>query len=157
MNEISRKILFVDDDENFVIGLKRRLGRKFDITFALSGQAGLRMLRVNGPFAVVISDYAMPEMNGVEFLQQAHHFAPDAVKVMLTGVPNLDLAISALHEGHIYRFLSKPCLSELLERTLDDCLEQYRLVMAERMLVAELSQANQELRILNVMLEKEVA
>ncbi len=153
MTEISRKILCVDDDGNWLSALKRRLRRKFDITTAIGGPAGLEILGGPGSFAVVTADFKMPGMNGIEFLREARRVSPDSVPLMLTGCAQLDIAVSALHDGHIYRFLTKPCPPELLETTLADCVEKYRSAAIERLLNTQLSRANEELRTLNATLE----
>lgn len=154
MSEISAKILCVDDDANWLAALKRQLRRKFDITTAVDGPAGLEMLGGPDSFAVVAADYRMPGVNGIEFLREARRISPESVALMLTGCAQLDVAISALHEGHIYRFLTKPCPPELLQSTLADCLEKHRSAAIERLLNAELSRANAELHTLNEDLEK---
>ena len=156
MTTISRKVLCVDDEPNVLDGLRRQLRRKFEVTTALGPQAGLETVASAGPFAVVLADYNMPGMNGVEFLSEVGRRAPGTVTAMLTGRADLDIAVSALHAGHVFRFLNKPCAPELLEQTLTDCLEQYRLVTAERMLTAELNGANENLRVLNEDLEHRV-
>ena len=79
MNEISEKVLFVDDEVNFLEGVRRQLRRSFDITTAVGGQEGLAILQREGPFAVVISDYNMPNMDGVEFLKEVHAASPETV------------------------------------------------------------------------------
>ncbi len=154
MAEISRKILCVDDDRNWLSALKRQLRRKFDITTAMGGPAGLEILDGPDSFAVVTADFRMPGMNGIEFLREARRVSPESVALMLTGCAQLDIAVSALHDGHIYRFLTKPCPPELLETTLADCVEKYRSAAVERLLTAQLSRANEELRTLNTTLEK---
>ncbi len=157
MNEISQKVLCVDDEVNVLEGLRRQLRRDFDITTAASGREGLAALEEEGPFAAFLVDYNMPEMSGIEFLRQASLVAPYTVSVMLTGQADLQVVVEALHEGHIFRFLHKPCPRELLVRTIKDCLEQYRLAISERILTAELDRANHELRYLNEDLERRVA
>ena len=153
---LTRKILFVDDDPLFLDAMRRQFRKRMEITTAIGGAAGLEVLSKEGPFAAVVSDFTMPQMTGVEFLQRAAKVQPDAVRVMLTGNADLEVAVSALHEGRIFRFLLKPCPREALESTLNDCLEQYRLVMAERILTEELNQANFDLQELNENLEKRV-
>ncbi|HOW71372.1 MAG TPA: response regulator [Phycisphaerae bacterium] len=156
MNDMNRRVLFVDDEVNLLEGLRRQLRRKYEVATASSGPAGLEALESQGPFAVVVSDYNMPGMNGAEFLEEVHRRVPQTVAVMLTGRPELSVAVSALHQGHIFRFLQKPCTQELLEQALDDAIEQYRLVSAERTLTAELNAKNEELRLLNEQLEARV-
>ena len=145
MESVCRRVLCVDDESNVLEGFRRQLRRKFDLTTATSGPEGLALIREQGPFAAVVTDYSMPEMNGVEFLQQAHAIAPTMVAIMLTGRAELRIAVTALHEGHIFRFLQKPCPIDMLERAIDEALEQYRLVVSEQLLTAELRTLNAEL------------
>ncbi len=77
----------------------------------------------------------MPGMDGVQFLQEARRRAPDSVRIMLTGNADQQTATDAVNEGHIFRFLSKPCLPEELARALAAGLEQYRLITAEKELL----------------------
>jgi response regulator RpfG family c-di-GMP phosphodiesterase len=154
---ISQKVLFVDDEVLLLEGVKRQLRREFDITAAVGGEAALITLAGEGPFAVVVSDYNMPGMDGIAFLNEVYRHHPHTVLVMLTGRAELDVAVNALHNAHISRFLNKPCPKEILQETLADGLEQYRLRMSEQLLKARLQQANQELNKLNGQLEALVA
>lgn len=131
----SNKILFVDDEENVLQGYRRALRKQYDLHLALGPEAGLKALEEEGPFAVVVSDYAMPEMNGVELLKRAKQISPNTVRLMLTGYANVDNAIEAINQGSIFRFLTKPCEPEALSRSLDDALEQHRLIMVEKELL----------------------
>lgn len=146
MSEISRRVLCVDDDANFLASLRRQLRKKYEITTALDGHAGLDILAGPDRFAVVVADCRMPLMSGIEFLRRAHGVCPETVTVMLTGSAEFDDAVAALHQGHIYRFLNKPCPPELLEATLDDSIERYRVRANERLLIEELRCANAELQ-----------
>ena len=128
----NQRILFVDDEENILNGLRRSLRKHFDVQIAVGPEAGLRVLEENGPFAVVVSDYVMPGMNGVSFLKEAKVIAPNSVRMMLTGYADMNNAIRAINEGSIFRFLTKPCETEVMVKALTDGLEQYRLVMLEK-------------------------
>ncbi|MDD3268286.1 MAG: response regulator [Syntrophomonadaceae bacterium] len=132
---MNSKILLVDDEENIISAYKRVLHRKFEFFAAQNGHEALSILRENGPFAVIISDYRMPEMDGIQFLNQARLFFPDTVRIMLTGQADMQAAIDAINQGNIFRFLNKPCPSDLLLDTLNTAVEQYRLVHAERELL----------------------
>ncbi|KHK01963.1 hybrid sensor histidine kinase/response regulator [Desulfovibrio sp. TomC] len=129
------KILFVDDDPSVLASLRRSLGRCYDLDTALGPEEGLIALAEKGPYAVIISDLRMPGLSGVEFLRRAKVIAPDAVPLMLTGHGDLDAAMEAINEGHIFRFLTKPCPPPVLARSLDAALTQYRLAAADRELL----------------------
>ena len=134
---MSQRILFVDDEANVLSAFQRQLRKEFRISTALGGDQALRIVEHNGPFAVVVSDMQMPEMNGVDLLAEVHRRSPDSVRVMLTGNADQRTAIDAVNEGRIFRFLTKPCDQATLEKTLRSALEQYRLITAERQLLEE--------------------
>lgn len=154
---LNNRILCVDDEPNVLDGLRRQLRKNFDISTAIGGIEALELMSQQGPFPVVISDYNMPAMDGVEFLTNVKQRYPDTVSIMLTGRAELDIAVAALHHGNIFRFLNKPADPELLRQSILDALEHYRLVNAERQLTAELQTANNKLAELNQNLETTVA
>ncbi len=119
------KILFVDDDINLLKANQRRLRKMFDIDIALGGKEALSAITEKGPYAVIISDLLMPGMDGFEFLETARNSAPDSVFIMLTGHANLDVSLKALNEGNIFRFLTKPCKTNVLEKAIQAAMEQY--------------------------------
>lgn len=129
------RILFVDDDPAVLDSLRRGLCRCFDMVTALGPKEGLAALAERGPFAVVVSDLRMPGMDGVTLLKKAKELCPNIVPVMLTGHADLTAAMAAVNEGHIFRFLTKPCPIPTLSLALDAALEQYRLTASEKELV----------------------
>lgn len=129
------KILLVDDEEHILSGYKRNLRNHFDVHTAEGGKLGLASIQKDGPFAVVVSDFKMPEMNGNQFLSNVKEIAPDTVRMMLTGFADLSTTIDAVNEGNIFRLLTKPCSSEKLIATLKDGVRQYKLVTAEKELL----------------------
>jgi response regulator RpfG family c-di-GMP phosphodiesterase len=132
---MNRKILFVDDDVNILSGFERILRKKFQLVTAVSGEAGLQEVKNNGPFAVVISDFCMPNMDGVVFLRKCLELVPAMVRIMLTGQADFENTIHAVNEGNIFRFLVKPCSYEMLTKALEDGVRQFELVMAEKFLL----------------------
>ena len=85
MNSSKPRILCVDDEQNVLDSFRRLLRKDFDLNTANSGADGVRLIEQNGPFAVVVSDFKMPGMDGVEFLTKVREIAPDSVRIMLTG------------------------------------------------------------------------
>jgi response regulator RpfG family c-di-GMP phosphodiesterase len=129
------KILLVDDEENVLQAYTRVLRGRFALDTALGGEAALECMATRGPFAVVVSDMRMPGMDGVEFLAWARAQHPDTVRIMLTGNADQATAMAAVNRGAIFRFLTKPCDSELLSETLDLAVRQHELITAEKALV----------------------
>jgi response regulator RpfG family c-di-GMP phosphodiesterase len=132
---MSERILFVDDDTNILASFQRGLHKEFGIDIAASPEQGLKQIREYGPYAVVVSDLNMPGMTGITFLSRMHDESPDTVRVMLTGNANLDSAMAAVNEGNIFRFLTKPIQRDVLVKTLQASIAQYKLVTAERELL----------------------
>jgi response regulator RpfG family c-di-GMP phosphodiesterase len=132
---VNRKALFVDDDVNLLESFKRQLRKKAELTTAEGSKLGIEAAARQGPFAVVISDYSMPGMNGVDMLRVIRHGSPDTVRVLLTGHADLEIAMQAVNEGNIFRILTKPCSPETMEKTLDDAFQHHDLITAEKELL----------------------
>lgn len=129
------KILFVDDEPAVLEGYKRILYPDFSIDIAEGAANAFAAMKKNGPYSVVISDMRMPVMNGAEFLGKVREGTPDTVRMLLTGYTDLGAAIEAVNQGNIFRFLSKPCETEVLAKAITAGIDQYRLVTGERELL----------------------
>ncbi|MCE5199981.1 response regulator [bacterium] len=132
---MDEKILFVDDDVNLLSSMQRQLRKQFDLDTAVGPEEGLTALNDNGPYAVIVSDLRMPGMDGIQLLAKVRSISPNTIRVMLTGNADLDSAMSAVNEGHIFRFIAKPIQPEMLAKILEASIEQYRLVTAEQTLL----------------------
>lgn len=132
---MTSNILFVDDDPNVLAGFQRSLRKQFKIDVALGGTEALATINRQGPYAVIVADMQMPEMNGIQLLTRVHEKWPDTVRIMLTGNADQQTAVEAVNLGHVFRFLNKPCAPDTLAFTLNSGLEQYRLITAERELL----------------------
>lgn len=132
---MNRNVLLVDDQPLVLEALRRRLSTNAVVETATCGQEGLRMIRDSGPFAVVMSDMDMPDMNGTAFLEQVRQISPDSVRMILTGHAELESAISAVNFGHIFRFLRKPCKPEELMAALAAGIEQFELITSRKELL----------------------
>ncbi len=119
-------VLVVDDDGNLLSGLQRSLGKKFHILTEESAEKGLLAIRKSGPIHVVVSDLKMPGMDGIDFLFEVRKISPDTVRILLTGCDaDATLAIEGVNRGQIFRYLTKPCSSELLKQEIDAAYQLY--------------------------------
>jgi response regulator RpfG family c-di-GMP phosphodiesterase len=134
---VSERVLFVDDESQMLEAISRTLRKQVDLQTACGGVEGLRVLREEGPFALVVSDMRMPAMNGAQFLAKVREQAPDTVRMILSGQADFQATIAAVNEGHIYRFLSKPCPSDQLLAAVQDGFNQHRLLTAEKVLLEQ--------------------
>jgi CheY-like chemotaxis protein len=132
-----QRVLFVDDEPHLLEGIARGLRKRFEVYTATSGAEGLRLLQDSEPFAVVVSDMRMPEMNGVQFLSRARDLYPDTVRIILSGQSDMTATIAAVNEGNIFRFLNKPCSTQQLLAAVGMGIEQYYLITAERVLLEQ--------------------
>lgn len=125
-------ILFVDDDRAALASFRRQFENIFDVHIAQGPEAALELLQSAGPFKVVVSDLKMPHMDGITFLSQAQKIAPDMMRMLLTGYADMDSAMEAVNRGHVFRFLTKPCPTDLLLKALQDAVEQYDLIRSRQ-------------------------
>ena len=131
------RILFVDDEVNVLDSMRRQLRKRYDIVTALSGREALEKMKTDGPFALVVSDMRMPEMDGIQLLKEIKDLYPDTIRMMLTGNNDQETATEAVNQGQIFRFLTKPCSMGLLTTSIALAVRQYRLVTAEKQLLDE--------------------
>jgi FixJ family two-component response regulator len=134
---MTEKVLLVDDDNHILDGYRRSLSREFLLETAHGGQQALKLVAENGPYAVVMADMRMPEMDGLQLLSSIKAEWPDTVRIVLTGYADMDAAIQALNEGTLFRFLNKPCSEEGMTKALTAALLQHRLVHAEKQLLEQ--------------------
>lgn len=144
------RILFVDDERNVLRSLERLfLEEEYEIFTSASGQEALETLEQSGPFQLVVSDYRMPSMNGVEFLSEVCRRWPETERIILSGYADTAAIVSAINEGQIYKFIAKPWNDDDLLSTIREALERHELRNSNRRLVEALSEANDELKSMN--------
>jgi CheY-like chemotaxis protein len=130
-------ILCVDDEPRVVDSLALHLRRNYQVLIAHDGQSALRLLREKGAPAVIVSDMRMPVMDGATLLKHVKQLYPETTRILLTGEPGRDAAISAVNEGQIFRFLTKPCPPDQLRAAIDAGVNHHHLLRAERVLLQE--------------------
>jgi CheY-like chemotaxis protein len=120
-------ILCVDDEPSILRALRRVfIEEPWEVLLAESGAEGLAILEERD-VELVLSDFRMPGMNGVEFLKRVKELRPDPVRVLLTGYADTDVIVSALNEGEIYRYINKPWNETELLDVVKKALEHGRL------------------------------
>jgi CheY-like chemotaxis protein len=129
---MSEKILLVDDEPNVLRACERLLHDRFDTDAAVGAADALAAIKTKGPYAVVLSDMKMPQMDGLQLLTRVKILSPDTIRIMLTGYADVQTALIAVNEGNIYRFLTKPCSKTTLVSALTAGVTQYRLVTSEK-------------------------
>lgn len=124
--ESKHSILCVDDEADNVDALERLFRRKLQVFKATSAAQGLELLAKH-PVTVIISDQRMPQMTGVEFLQESLKTHPNAIRILLTGYTDIDSVIAAINSGQIYRYVTKPWDPVDLANAVDRAIERYEI------------------------------
>ena len=131
------RVLCVDDEARVVEGLVLHLRKDYEVHTALGGEEALKALKKMGDTAVIVSDMRMPGMDGAMLLRQVLVLFPDTTRILLTGEPGRDAAITAVNNAQIFRFLAKPCPPDQLRTAVEAGVMQHRLIRAERTILKE--------------------
>ena len=152
------RILVVDDEKKILRAVERLFFEdKYDVMTASSAKDGLSILSDMMPVQVVISDYRMPEMDGIEFLKQVNRRWPDVVKVILSGYEDSGKVIPFIDEGKIDKLILKPWNNNELRVSIANAVEIYELRKRNRELADELNRTNNTLQDLNNNMEEIIA
>lgn len=147
-------VLIVDDEVNVLSAIQRLLRNEFyDVLVANSGEEALAML-FDRPVDLIISDQRMPGMTGSELLAKVKDKHPDTLRMILTGYQDISAAIAAINEGGAYQFLQKPWEDESLKLHIRQALAQRLLVRENVRLHEVLEQQNEQLKDMNLNLER---
>jgi response regulator RpfG family c-di-GMP phosphodiesterase len=136
MNET---ILLVDDEANVLSSISRTLFEEDfgEIHTAQSGIEALDIIAKESGLNLIISDYYMPGMSGIELLTRVRAISPDTTRILLTGAAGLDMAIDAVNRGNVFRFLLKPCPTDVLVTAIKDGIHFNQLILGERDLLSQ--------------------
>lgn len=157
MSSSAPTVLCVDDEPNILRSLKRLLRREeCQLVLAGGGEEACHALEACEP-ALILSDYRMPGMGGLEFLSLAKEAHPHAIRVVLSGYAEVSLVLRAINQGLIYRYFTKPWDDEQLKADIRQCLETYATRAENRALNERVRAQNGELQRLNQTLEGLVA
>lgn len=149
-------LLLVDDEQPILNALKRILRKEpYSLQTAASGEQALDVLHRH-PVQVVVSDFRMPGMSGVELLREVKQRYPHTVRVVVSGYADGRLIMDSINVGEVYRFLPKPWNDDELKVTLRQCFERHRLVSEHARLIEQVRAQNDELREVNELLEQAV-
>jgi len=136
------KVLIVDDEEYILNSLKRLLrNEKYAVLTTVSPQEAIEIVS-REKISLIIVDYRMPQLNGVELLKKIKAVSEDTLRIILTGYTDTQIAVQAINEGEVYRFISKPWNDDELKIIISQALAQYDLFMDNKELL-EMVQKNQ--------------
>jgi len=133
-----KSLLFVDDDPAILSAMRRLFAdMPYEVRTCENPVAALDEVRARPP-TVVVADYYMPPMIGPAFLQEVRRIAPLAVRMILTGKPDLVAVLAAVQDGAVYRFLLKPWDNDDLRMSVQQAFDHSHLVAERDALLVEL-------------------
>jgi DNA-binding NtrC family response regulator len=140
-------VLIVDDEEMVTVSLRSlfRLQSNYQVvarTSPIEALSGARDLAVD----LVITDYLMPEMDGISFLSRFKELQPQAIRVLLTGYADKENAIRAINSVGLYQYIEKPWDNDKLLMVVRNGLEKRMLLRALEGKIAELDRAHSSLK-----------
>ncbi len=144
---VKNSIILVDDEEIVLTSLSSFLSLETDynvLTF-VSAKAALEHIRQNG-CDLVISDYLMPEMDGITFLSKVKEIVPEVPRVILTGYADKENAIKAINDVGLYQYIEKPWSNDDLLIIIRNGLERQLLMQRLKQKIEQINAAYAELQ-----------
>ncbi|WP_297764804.1 response regulator [uncultured Alcanivorax sp.] len=131
------QVMLVDDEDYILKALKRTINMytDWDVETYQDPREALRRARTT-VFDAVITDYMMPEINGLELLQELRDIQPDTIRILLTGVIDIETVMSAINKAGAFRFIPKPWDDEQLLDNIREGLK-FRDILLENRILAE--------------------
>ena len=150
----SKKIVIVDDEKMVTSTLKTLLALEgfTDTHFFNVPKEAVEFLKENKP-DLIISDFVMPEMNGLEFLKEAKALYPDTCMILMTGYADKENAVRAINEVGLYKYIEKPWDNDDLIINIRNGIERSNLVQSLKEKITELNSANAKLERYSLHLE----
>lgn len=144
---MSNTIVIVDDEEMVLTSLVSFLKLETDYTVKtfVSAQKALEYI-ANESIGLVISDYLMPEMDGITFLSKVREICPEVPRIILTGYADKENAIKAINDVGLFQYIEKPWSNEDLLIILRNGMERKRLLNKLNEKIAEINEAYGELQ-----------
>lgn len=138
----TRKILFVDDEQEVLNSLKRALrAEPYEALFVKSGHEALDLMKKES-IHVIVTDLAMPEMDGLALLKQVEQKYPDIIRLVLSGRGDRDYILDAINRGNVYRYILKPWDNTELKLTVRQAVDVFNLQQESRDLFKKIEEYN---------------
>jgi DNA-binding NtrC family response regulator len=140
-------IVIVDDEDMVITSLKAFLAleTEYNVQGFTDPVEASKYLETH-PVDVVVSDYLMPKMNGIQLLARAKELQPEAARVLLTGHADKQSAIQAINDVGLYQYLEKPWDNQQLLLVIQSAIERTQLFRNLREKISELDSAHSNLK-----------
>jgi response regulator RpfG family c-di-GMP phosphodiesterase len=140
-------VLIVDDEDMVITSIRAflQLETEYRISGLTSAEEAVKFLQTN-PVDVVVSDYLMPKMTGLQLLARAKDLQPEAARVLLTGHADKQSAIQAINEVGLFQYLEKPWDNSQLLLVIQSAIERTTLLRTLRQKITQLDEAHSNLK-----------
>jgi response regulator RpfG family c-di-GMP phosphodiesterase len=147
------RILVVDDDPSITEAFAKVLGA---LGYSVICHTDPREAVKETQFDLIVTDFNMPFMSGIELLRQVRASVPKAVRLLMTAVSDFRVAMQAVNEGEVFRLIAKPWQLSELRAAIEQSVQYFRLVEENRRMAREIAERNATLLELNANLEAQV-
>lgn len=140
-------VLIVDDEDMVITSIRAflQLETEYRVTGMTLPEEAVKFLETN-PVDVVVSDYLMPKMTGLQLLAKAKDLQPEAARVLLTGHADKQSAIQAINDVGLFQYLEKPWDNSQLLLVINSAIERTNLLRTLRAKISELDEAHTNLK-----------
>ena len=145
MESSDRKILYLDDEIDNLEVFEYSFSRDYTLYLTSNTTEARKILEENN-IEVIITDYKMPEMTWVEFLELINKEHPNTVRIILTGFHDYEIVLDSINRAKIFQFVTKPWKKQDLKIIIDNALEVFALREKNKNLISHLMQSNDELQ-----------
>lgn len=139
-------IVIIDDEINILKSIQRVLRHEpWEILTYNDPQEAIRELSGRLDIDVIISDYRMPQMNGVELLQALKEQCPDSIRMILSGQVDMEAVLNAINKAEVYRFIMKPWNDDDLIITIKNAIAHNLLIKDNKRLAETVRTQHKEI------------
>ena len=141
MNKLN--VLFVDDETNVLSAIKRvTMEEDFNSLFAVSGEKALEQFKEN-KIAVIVTDMRMPNMNGLELLENVNEISPETVRMVLSGYAQMSQVIATVNKVGVFKYITKPWNNENdFLPAINEALKHYNLLTENELFKIQIIEKN---------------
>jgi DNA-binding NtrC family response regulator len=121
-------ILYVDDEKDNLELFRLQFGDEYELITANSAKEGLEILKKDSSISIILTDERMPEMTGIEFLEQIVTKAPDTIRIIVSAYSDSQRLLNALNRGRAHEYIVKPWRRAEVRK----CLESWLTISKRR-------------------------
>jgi len=147
-------VLYLDDDPTNLSLFEMVFKERYEVIITTSSAEAFKIME-RQEVKVVMVDYSMPEISGLEFISRASIMHPDTIFMIITAYADLNFPVSNISQINVFRFFSKPWREFDVDQAIRQALNTYRLRHENRRLLVDLKSKNRELILLKEKLEEE--